>query len=177
MKILKKRLRRKTKRQEYNMNKKEMLSYETDASRLIGKAEKVFFPRRAEEIQNIIKTSNLDIVPRGGGTSQIGGTIPNNSIIVDMNKMNKILNFDPKKRIIEVEAGINVKELNEKLNYINFEFPIRPLNETSTIGGMAAINTFNRRGMKYGRIKDWIEEIEFVNGRGELMKTSKADLG
>ncbi|MDD5191611.1 MAG: FAD-binding oxidoreductase [Candidatus Nanoarchaeia archaeon] len=159
------------------MNKKEMLTYDTDASRLIGKTEKVFFPKRAEEIQNIIKTYNLDIVPRGGGTNQLGGTLPNNSIVIDISKMNKIISFDPQKRIIEVEAGISIKELNEKLNYINFEFPIEPINEASTIGGMAAVNSFNPRSMRYERIKDWIEEIEFVNGRGELMKTSKADLG
>ena len=159
------------------MNKKEILSYETDASRIIGKAEKVVFPRKAEDVQNAVKNSGIDIVPRGGGTSQAGGAIPNNSIVIDMSKMNKILSFDPKKRIIEVEAGISLKELNEKLNFINLEFPIKSLNESSTIGGMASINSPNPRSMKYSRIKDWIEEIEFVNGRGELMKTSKADLG
>lgn len=159
------------------MNKKEMLSYETDASRLVGKAEKVVFPKKAEDVQNIIKSSGFDIVPRGGGTSQTGGTIPNNSIVIDTSKMNKILSFDFKKRIIEVEAGINLKELNEKLNSVNFEFPIKSLNESPTIGGMAAMNSLNSRSMKYGRIKDWIEEIEFVNGAGELIKISKPDLG
>ena len=58
------------------MNKKEILSYETDASRLIGNAEKIVFPKKAEDVQNVVKTSNIDIVPRGGGTSQAGGTIP-----------------------------------------------------------------------------------------------------
>jgi len=38
---------------------------------------------------------------------------------------------------------------------------------------MVAKNAF---GGGYESIKKWIEEIEFVNGRGELMKTSKADL-
>jgi len=159
------------------MNKKEILSYETDASRLIGRAEKIVFPKKAEDVQNAVKNSGIDIVPRGSGTSQAGGAIPNNSIVIDISKMNKILSFDPKKRVIEVEAGISLKELNEKLNFINLEFPIKSLNESSTIGGMVSMNLPNPRSMKYGRIKDWIEEIEFVNGRGELMKTSKADLG
>ena len=159
------------------MNKKEILSYETDASRITGKAEKVVFPKKAEDVQEAVKNSSMDFVPRGGGTSQTGGTIPNNSIVIDMSKMNKILSFDPKKRIVEIEAGISLKELNEKLNSINLEFPIKSLNESSTIGGLASINSPNSRSMKYGRIKDWIEEIEFINGRGELMRASKSDLG
>ena len=39
---------------------------------------------------------------------------------------------------------------------------------------MIAKNSFG--GIKYEFMKQWVEEIEFVNGRGELMRTSKADL-
>ncbi len=158
------------------MNKKEMICYNTDASQLIGNAEKVVFPESVEKVQSIIKTSNLDVVPRGAGTKFLGGSIPENSIIVDMNKMNKIVNIDKKKNIVHVEAGISIKELNEKLNGLGFEFPFQQINNANTIGGMIATNVSNFRG-KYGKIKDWIEEISFVNGRGELMKTSKVDLG
>jgi len=158
------------------MNKKELICYNSDASRLIGKAEKVVFPKTLEEVQNIVKNSE-NIVPRGSGSNKIGGCVPYNSTVVDMSKMNKILSFNPKNNTVEVEAGISIKELNEKLNSIDFELPIICLNEASTIGGLVAINASNPRSMKYGKTKDWIEEIEFVNGRGELMKIGKADLG
>tara|TARA_Y100000034_G_C6906765_1_gene421096 strand:- start:3729 stop:5369 length:1641 start_codon:yes stop_codon:yes gene_type:complete len=158
------------------MNKKEMICYDTDASQIEGKAEKVVFPENLERVQNILKTANLDVVVRGGGTSLLGGAIANNSIVVDMNKMNKIINFDKNKDLVYVQAGISIKELNEKLNSIGFEFPFYPINQASTLGGMISRNISSSR-MKYGKVKDWIEEIEFVNGRGELMKTSKSDLG
>ena len=158
------------------MNKKEMLSYDTDASRLVGKALKVVFPKTGKEIENIIKTSKLDIVPRGGGTGLMGGSVPNNSLVVDVSKMNKIISFDKAKEVVYVEAGICIKELNEKLNSIGFGFPIQPLNQAATIGGLAAVNISDSRSLRYGKIKQWIEEIEFVNGKGELIKTSKADL-
>jgi len=157
------------------MNKREIICYETDASQLNGKAEKVIFPSTIEEVQEAIKNSD-NLVIRGGGTGVLGGCIPNGSIIIDMNKMNRIINFDKKKDIIYVEAGISIKELNEKLESIGFEFPIIPLNEASTLGGMTALNISCPRSMRYGRMKDWIESIEFVNGRGELIKTSKTDL-
>jgi FAD/FMN-containing dehydrogenase len=159
------------------ITKKEIVCYNTDASRLIGNAEKVFFPKTAKEVQKIIQTYNLDIVPRGAGSEKVGGVIPNNSIVVDMSKMNKVSNFDILKRIVCVQAGITIRELNERLNKIGFEFPIQTNNQgVSSIGGMIALNQIGNRSMKYGKMRDWIEEIEFVNGRGELMKLGKSDM-
>lgn len=157
------------------MNKKILTCYNTDASRLVGKVEKVAFPKKIEQVQEIVKNSKLDIVPRGAGTGLVGGCIPNNSLVLDMGKMNNISDFNPVRKTVRVEAGVTLKELNEKLNGVGFEFPISSFNyEISTIGGMVAKNAFG--GVRYESIKKLIEEIEFVNGRGELMRTSKADL-
>lgn len=160
------------------MNKKEIVCYNTDASRLVGNAVKVVFPKTAEAVQKIIKTTDIDIVPRGAGTGKAGGTIPKNSVVVDMSKMYDVSEFDAKKRTVRVQAGLTINELNERLNKIGFEFPIQTNNHgISSIGGMIALNVQGNKGMKYGSIKELIEEIEFVSGRGELIKLGKADLG
>lgn len=160
------------------MNKREIVCYETDASRIKGSVEKVFFPESIDEVISIVKGSKIDIVPRGSGTNLVGGCVPSNSIVVDVSKMNKVTNLLPLRKTVRVEAGITLKELNEKLNPLGFEFPIDTSNhEISTLGGMIATNATGDRSMRYGSVKDWIEEIEFVNGKGELSKTSKADIG
>jgi len=159
------------------MNRKEIVCYNTDASRAIGLADKVVFPKSVNDVQRVMKVAEKDIVPRGAGSGLMGGCVPQNSIVVDMSKMNKVANFNPAKKTVCVEAGITIKELNEKLRGGGFEFPIEPSNQgISTIGGMIATNALGNRSMKYGAMKDWINEIEFVNGRGELMKTSRTDL-
>jgi len=157
------------------MSKKGIACFETDASRMVGKAEKVIFPKDYKEVQSIIKISK-NIVPRGGGTGRVGGAIPNNSVVVDLSKMFKILDFDKNRDLVTVEAGITIRELNEKLEVLGYEFPITSFNNASTIGGMIATNSTGSRGMKYGNMKDWIEEVDFVNGRGDLIKTGKTDL-
>lgn len=159
-----------------NVNQKQIICYDSDASRLIGKTEKVFFPETTNEVQEIIKSTNLDIVPRGAGTSLVGGCVTNNSVVVDLSKMTRISNLDLRYKTVKVEAGTTIKELNEKLNAIGFEFPINNFNQSATIGGMIATNTSGDYTLKYGTIKEWVNEIEFVNGRGELMKTTKADI-
>lgn len=159
------------------MNKKEITCYEIDASQIQGRAEKVLFPTDIEEIQKIIRTSHLDLVPRGGGTNLVGGCVPNNSIIVDMKKMHKIIEFDKNHSTIFVEAGITLDELNEILDYNGFEFPIQINNLTATIGGMVATNASGFWDMKYGRMKNWIESIDIINGKSEIQKIGKSDLG
>lgn len=160
------------------ITKKEMICYSGDASGLKGVAERVIFPLNIKQVQEIIKKPAVDIVPRGAGSGLVGGCVPNNSIVVDMSKMNKVIEFSPGKRIVKVEAGITLRELNEKLSAKGFEFPIDVSNEgISTLGGMIATNASGDRSMKYGTMKDWIEEVEFVNGEGEIIKTTKADLG
>ena len=151
--------------------------YESDASGLKGTVKKVFNPKKAEEIQAIVKNTKTDIVPRGFGMSKVGGCIPNNSIIIDTRKLNNATNFNPKEGTVLAQAGISIKELNEKLNSAGFEFPIFSSDHaTTSIGGAIALDSIGDRSMKYGTTKDWIEEIEFINGRGETVKLGKADM-
>ncbi len=157
------------------MNKNEMVCYGTDGSKLVGDVEKVVFPKTCLDVQKIINSSN-NIVPRGSGSNLVGACIPNNSVVVDMKKMNKVTDFESAGTSgkVFVEAGVTIKELNEKLKAVGFEFPIFS-DECSTLGGMVAMNSIGYMG-GYGRIKDWIEEIEFVNGRGDILNISKSDL-
>lgn len=158
-------------------DKKEIVCYNSDASRIVGKAEEVVFPETVEDIKEIIRSAHYDIVPRGAGSNFVGGCTPKRSTVVDMSKMNKILDFNSKKRYVSVEAGVTIKELNEKLEKAGLEFPIQPCNNgISTIGGMIATNASGNRSMKYGKMKEWVEEIEFVNGKGELIKMGRTDI-
>jgi FAD/FMN-containing dehydrogenase len=157
------------------VTKKEIFAYQTDASRLVGEAAKVVFPTNLDELQNAVRNAETNIVPRGAGTNLVGGCIPNNSVIIDLSKLNRLKDFTPGS--IYAEAGVTLKELNEKLETLGFEFPINPMNNgISTIGGMIATNASGSRAMKYGQMKDWIDSIDFVTGRGEILKTSKADI-
>ncbi len=155
------------------LNKNEIICYESDASRMKGVLKKVVFPENSEDVKKII-LANDSIVPRGSGSNIVGGCVPNGSVVVDMKKMNKVKNLDFPKKTVYVEAGVTIKELNEKLNSVGFEFPVF-VNEFSTIGGLIALNPYGENG-KYGLVKNWIEEIEFVSGRGEILKLGVADL-
>jgi len=149
----------------------ELVCYNTDNSKIKGKVNQVFIPENVADIKRIIADS-ADVVPRGMGNNFFGGCVSSNSNVVDMKKMKKI-DFDFNNNSVYAGAGISVKELNEKLNSMGYEFPFF---DNGTIGGMIAMNVQSLFSA-YGNISDWIYEIEFVNGKSEFLKIRKSDFG
>ena len=154
----------------------DLIAYSTDASMIPGNATGVLFPKSAEEISRIIRGGS-NFVVRGGGTGLVGGAVPLNSVVLDLSKMNKIINLDRDKKIVEVEPGIILDELNHELEKYSLEFPVNPSShEVCTIGGMISTNAVGSRAVKYGRTSNWIEELEAVSGKGEILKINKAGI-
>ena len=151
--------------------------YEENILGIKGKALAIVFPETLQEIKNLIKISTHDIIPRGSGTSFTGGVIPKNSVIVDLSKMNEIIEINADKKTAIVQPGVLVSELNEELEQYGLEFPIEPLfGGIETIGGIIAKNSSGNREIKYNRAINWIDSLEVITPKGEQHKVSKSDL-
>ena len=84
---------------------------------LQGVPDIVIRPKDAKEISEILKIAsedNVPIVPRGGGCCEWGGSIVENDtgIILDMKRMNNVINLDQDNLVVTVEAGIAWGALN-----------------------------------------------------------------
>lgn len=155
--------------------------YEENIAGKTGKVSAIVFPDSIQELKNVIRLTNLDIVPRGAGTSFSLGCFPNpeseGSVIIDLSKMKKIVDINPGKRTVIVQPGATVKEINEELNNFGLEFPIIPFfSGIETIGGIISKNTAGSREIKYGRAMSWVESLEIIDGKGEQIKASKSDI-
>ncbi|MFH1209402.1 MAG: FAD-binding oxidoreductase [archaeon] len=147
--------------------------YESDASQIEGKAVMVIRPDNVKEIHHLllfIRRSNMSLTIRGGGTGLVGGAVPENSIVLDMSRMNRILEIG--NDYVIVEPGVVLDDLNKKLG--NKLFPVIPSSSKAcTIGGMIACNAVGTKAVKYGRTENWVKEVYLLDGEG---RTRKADL-
>jgi len=158
-------------------SQKNKIVYEENINNIKGKALAVIFPETMQEIKSLIKTTEEDIIFRGNGTSFTGAVIPKNSFVVDFSKMNNILEINEARKIVVVEPGVLLDELNEELEPYGLEFPIIPIFAgLETLGGMIAKNSAGNREIKYSRMINWIDSLEVINGKGEQIKISKSDL-
>jgi len=148
--------------------------YETDASGIKGNAAVVIWPEDEDDVRKAImysKRTKHDITIRGGGSGFAGGAVPQDSIVLDMSRMNKAIAFD--KKTVTVQAGVVIDSLNMGLVKGELYFPIIPLNfKVATVGGMLATNCIGLRSKHYGRLDRWVEEVRFIDGLGRLQKTN-----
>jgi len=156
---------------------KNKIVYEENINNIKGKATAVFFPDSLQDMKNLIKLGKGDIIPRGNGTSFTGAVIPQNSIIVDFSKMNRILQIDSVKKLAVVEPGVLLSDLNSELESYGLEFPIIPVfSGLETIGGMLAKNASGNREIKYGKMLSWTDSLQVIDWKGEQIRVAKSDL-
>jgi glycolate oxidase FAD binding subunit len=93
--------------------------------------------------------------------------------------MSGILFYEPNEMVIRAKAGTPVAEVEaallEKGQRLAFEpFDHRAIYGTTnepTIGGMAAMNASGSRRINVGACRDHMIGVQFVNGRGEIVKS------
>ena len=131
-------------------------------------------PGSAEEVQKIMRYANknkIPVVPRGAGSGMSGQTVPiDGGIVLDMKRMNHILEIRPEDVLCKVEPGVINDELNRALKPHGFFFPPTPASgKICTIGGMIGNNASGIRSVKYGATRDAVIGMKVVLANGDLV--------
>jgi glycolate oxidase len=131
-------------------------------------------PATADEVSEIMKLANKYLVPvvaRGGGTGLCGAAIPTtSSIVLSLERLNKIIEYDDKNLMITVEAGVTLEGLSEEMKgHSKLFFPIHPGDEGAQIGGMVVENAGGVQAVKHGIMRTHVKGVEVVLPTGELV--------
>jgi len=154
----------------------ELVPYSYDASVNVQRPNSVVWPESTEQVSQIVAFANeqkIPVVPRGSGTSLSGGVIAiNGGIIIDLSRMNRILEISIEDRYALVQAGVVCDDLNGKLAKYGFTFPPDPASSSvATIGGNVGTNAGGIKGAKYGTTRDYVMGLQVVLPTGEVMNT------
>lgn len=123
-------------------------------------------------LSDLRKLKNYQFIPRGMGKSYGDSSLKKNSILLTKN-LNKILKFDLKKKIIEVESGIKIKDLLKFLIPKKLFLPVTPGSKYVSIGGMVAADVHGKNHHVCGSFRHHILELKIVNEKGEILICSK----
>jgi glycolate oxidase len=148
--------------------------YASDASVHRHLPDVVVRPNSIEEVQRILRyanTNRIPVVPRGAGSGMSGQTVPiAGGIVLDMKRMNRILEIRPEDVLCKVEPGVINDELNRVLKPHGFFFPPTPSSGMiCTIGGMIGTNASGNRSVKYGATRDAVLGLKVVLANGDLV--------
>jgi FAD/FMN-containing dehydrogenase len=142
----------------------------------VGKTYAVLRPSNTEEVSNILKfasENNITIVPQGGNTGLCGGATPDksgNSIIISLEKMNKIRSFNKQAKTITVDAGVILSSIHEKVEQEDLFFPLSlGAKGSCMIGGNLSTNAGGINVLKYGNSRELCLGLEVVLPDGKIM--------
>ncbi len=132
-------------------------------------------PHTTREIVDIVNYAfdkKIPLIPRGGGTSALGESLPiKGGIVIDMKRMNKIVEIEEDKKTLTAGAGVSWRKINTKLKEKRFAVGVNPLNENSTLGGFISKGGYGIGSLKHGSIGNQIVNLEVVLPVGLTINT------
>jgi FAD/FMN-containing dehydrogenase len=139
-----------------------------------GHTKLVLKPSSTEEVSKILKYCNdnmLAVVPQGGNTGLVGGSVPVfDEIVINLQKMNKIHSFDEVSGILVADAGVILEIADNYLAERNHIFPLDlGAKGSCQIGGNVATNAGGLRLLRYGSFHGNVLGIEAVLPDGSIM--------
>lgn len=127
-----------------------------------------------EEVSQIMAyayENNIPVVARGSGTGLVGAGVPiHGGIMINMTKMNRILEIDEENLTLTVEPGVLLMEIGKFVEEHDLFYPPDPGEKSATIGGNISTNAGGMRAVKYGVTRDYIRGLEVVLPNGKVLE-------
>ncbi|XP_054825124.1 D-2-hydroxyglutarate dehydrogenase, mitochondrial isoform X2 [Prosopis cineraria] len=148
-----------------------------------GSSKLLLLPRSTEEVSQILKYCNsrcLAVVPQGGNTGLVGGSVPVfDEVIINLSLMKEIISFDKVSGILVCEAGCILENI---ITFLDNEGFIMPLDlgakGSCQVGGNVSTNAGGLRLVRYGSLHGNVLGLEAVLANGtviDMLKTLRKD--
>ena len=156
-----------------------LLEYGRDWTRYYDiNARAIVFPRSTEEVVTVVKWArrhDIAIVPSGGRTGLSGGAVAKNGeVVLSLEKLNQIRNWNPFELTIQCDAGVITEEIQNFAKEKGYHFPVDfAARGSSQIGGNIATNAGGINVVRYGMMRDWVTDLTAVTGSGDVLHVGK----
>ncbi|RZA29520.1 MAG: FAD-binding oxidoreductase, partial [Lysobacteraceae bacterium] len=139
----------------------------------------IALPGSIEEVQAVVRWANdhqVAVVPSGGRTGLSGGAVAaRGELVLSLERMNRVLDFNAVDRTLAVQAGIALEAVQNAAREKGLAYPVDfAARGSCSIGGNIATNAGGIRVIRYGNTREWIAGMKVVTGTGELLDLNRA---
>src|ERR1700691_4578898 len=133
----------------------------------VGRAVAAVRARTEDEVRHVVRTCaefGAPVVPRGAGTGLSGGAnATDGAVVLDLSRMDQVLEIDADNMICVVQPGIVNDDLKAAVAERGLWYPPDPASAPwSTIGGNVATNAGGLCCLKYGVTRDYVLGLRAV---------------
>ena len=163
----------------------EAVEFTTDVAGKTASCLAVLRPASTQEVAQVITicaAHNVAVIPQGGNTNVCGMTLPKvgqDSVLINMSRMNQILEVDAACSTISAEAGCTIQEMQAAAAAQGRIFaPDWGARGTAQVGGAVATNGGGQNVFRYGTTREQVLGMEVVLPDGQIwdaMRTIRKD--
>lgn len=137
-------------------------AYAVDASIYRIEPQAVVLAESEEDIATTIRyavSRGIPLTPRAAGTNLTGSAV-GEGIILEISRLNRILEVNYEEKLARVQPGIVLAELNRQLARDGLLFGPDPSSgDMCKLGGMLANNSSGPHTLRYGSVKDNVQSL------------------
>ncbi len=136
----------------------------------------VYRPTTAEQVVEafaLARSSGKTAALRGTGCSYGDASLNNEGIVIDLTRMNRILDWNPQTGLITVQPGVTIRQLWQYIIEDGWWPPVVSGTMFVTLGGAAGMNIHGKNNFKAGPIGNHITEFEIVTPGGDVKVCSR----
>ncbi|HPQ94613.1 MAG: FAD-binding oxidoreductase [Thiothrix sp.] len=138
----------------------------------------VVFPEHTGQVRELVllaRRHGLAIVPSGGRTGLSGGAVAmRGELVIALERMNRIRDFNPVDRSLCCEAGVITAQLQAFAQQQGLFYPVDfAASGSSQIGGNVATNAGGIKVIRYGLTRDQVLGLTVVTGQGEILQLNQ----
>jgi glycolate oxidase len=135
--------------------------------------EVLVYAHNTDQVSKIMKyayENNIPVTPRGQGTGLVGAAVAiHGGIMLNLSKMNQILELDEENLTLTVEPGVLLMTIGQYVQERDLFYPPDPGEKSATIAGNINTNAGGMRAVKYGVTRDYVRGLEIVLPNGEII--------
>ncbi|NPD14093.1 FAD-binding oxidoreductase [Xinfangfangia sp. D13-10-4-6] len=118
----------------------------------------------------IAARAGVNLVPIGGNTGLVGGTMATASLIISLDRMNRIRELRPGARLVIAEAGVILQKIHEAAEAEGLYFPLWfGARGSAMLGGALSTNAGGSNVLRYGSTRGLCLGLEVVLADGRIL--------
>jgi FAD/FMN-containing dehydrogenase len=143
--------------------------------RYTGSTPAVVRPASVDEVSKVLRAcgdAGTPVVPQGGNTGLVGGSVPLcGEIVLDLRRLDGLEPVDVLAGQVTAQAGVTIARLHEHANAAGWDYGVDlAARDSATVGGTVATNAGGVHVLRYGSTRRQVLGVEAVFADGRIMR-------
>jgi FAD/FMN-containing dehydrogenase len=143
--------------------------------RFVGATPAVVQPGRVEEVAAVLRLcgeQRVAVVPQGGNTGLVGGSVPlHGEIVLDLRRLDALGPVDARTGQVTAQAGVTIARVHEHARAAGWMYAVDlGARDVATVGGTIATNAGGLHVIRYGGTRHQLVGVEAVLADGSVIR-------